>query len=150
MNQHLSRRRFAAQTSRAAIAGALLGFLEKGCGSSGGGTAGGTGPLTEVVIDLADPGYAALARAGGAAKVDVGTALPVIVSHLNDGSYAAFSSRCTHQGCQVPLPSSAGVIRCPCHGSRFDGAGRVTGGPATRDLPRVSLVQDGNVLTLRP
>ena len=146
MDPQLSRRRFAAQTSKAAVAGALLGFLEKGCGSSGGGTS----PLTEVVIDLADPGYAGLARAGGAAKVDVGTAFPAIVSHLAAGSFAAFASRCTHQGCQVPLPSSDGVIRCPCHGSRFDRAGRVTGGPATRDLPRVSLIQDGGVLTLRP
>lgn len=42
---------------------------------------------------------------------------------------------CTHLGC-VPLKGGeGGGWRCPCHGSQFDGSGRVTHGPAGTNLP---------------
>ncbi|MBE7212451.1 MAG: ubiquinol-cytochrome c reductase iron-sulfur subunit [Gluconacetobacter diazotrophicus] len=46
---------------------------------------------------------------------------------------------CTHLGC-VPRPDAAaggpGGLLCPCHGSRFDAAGRVlSGSPAQFNLP---------------
>ncbi len=41
---------------------------------------------------------------------------------------------CTHLGC-VPLRGGeAGGWRCPCHGSQFDNAGRLTRGPAATNL----------------
>ena len=45
---------------------------------------------------------------------------------------AAISTTCTHLGCIV-APSATG-FQCPCHGSRFDVDGNVTGGPAPKAL----------------
>ncbi len=45
----------------------------------------------------------------------------------------AISTTCTHLGCIV-APSETGFA-CPCHGSRFDQDGNVTGGPAPKPLP---------------
>jgi len=39
---------------------------------------------------------------------------------------------CTHLGCTVKIADTG--YACPCHGSTYDRYGRVTGGPAPRDL----------------
>jgi nitrite reductase/ring-hydroxylating ferredoxin subunit len=49
------------------------------------------------------------------------------------GRLAAFHARCPHLGCTVARVDD-GLLACPCHGSRFDGAGRRLGGPAPSDL----------------
>lgn len=46
----------------------------------------------------------------------------------------AFSATCTHSGCVVGAPDTSGNMVCACHGSRFDGAGRVLNGPAREPL----------------
>ena len=46
--------------------------------------------------------------------------------------FYAISSVCTHLGCNV-RHDQKGFI-CPCHGSAFDGLGRVVSGPAPRSL----------------
>lgn len=48
----------------------------------------------------------------------------------------AVSWRCTHQGCAVNAPEAqSGQMKCPCHGSTFDGrTGTVVAGPASRPL----------------
>jgi Rieske Fe-S protein len=46
----------------------------------------------------------------------------------------AYSAVCTHQACTVQAPDAEGVTVCNCHGSRFDGSGRVVRGPASEDL----------------
>lgn len=58
---------------------------------------------------------------------------------------AAISTTCTHLGCIV-APSATG-FQCPCHGSRFDVDGNVTGGPAPKPLAwfEVSLTPDGEL-----
>lgn len=58
----------------------------------------------------------------------------------------AFSARCTHLGCTV-RESGQGLL-CPCHGARYDRAGRVVVGPARRDLPwlAVRVLEGGTVL----
>lgn len=64
------------------------------------------------------------------------------------GGLYAMSAACTHQGCLV---SAAGTpekgLTCPCHGSRFDGNGAVTQGPASSPLQhyRVDLASDGTI-----
>jgi cytochrome b6-f complex iron-sulfur subunit len=58
---------------------------------------------------------------------------------------AAISTTCTHLGCIVGLSETG--FACPCHGSRFDQDGNVTGGPAPRALPwfKVSLAPNGEL-----
>lgn len=58
---------------------------------------------------------------------------------------AAVSTTCTHLGCIVSASETG--FACPCHGSRFDQDGNVTGGPAPRPLPwfKVSLAPNGEI-----
>lgn len=58
---------------------------------------------------------------------------------------AAISTTCTHLGCTVGLSETG--FACPCHGSRFDQDGNVTGGPAPKALPwyKVSLAPNGDI-----
>jgi Rieske Fe-S protein len=46
----------------------------------------------------------------------------------------ALSSNCTHRKCRLKAEKDRSFY-CKCHGSTFDPNGRVTAGPATRDLP---------------
>ena len=65
---------------------------------------------------------------------------------VRDGDrLAAISTTCTHLGCIVGLSDTG--FACPCHGSRFDQDGAVTGGPAPRPLPwfKVSLAPNGEL-----
>jgi len=65
---------------------------------------------------------------------------------VRDGNkLAAISTTCTHLGCIIGLSETG--FACPCHGSRFDQDGNVTGGPAPKPLPwfKVSLAPNGEV-----
>ncbi|HKI68419.1 MAG TPA: Rieske (2Fe-2S) protein [Verrucomicrobiae bacterium] len=53
--------------------------------------------------------------------------------HRN-GKLFALSAYCTHRRCKLTAEAD-GSFYCKCHGSTFDPAGNVTGGPARRDLP---------------
>jgi Rieske Fe-S protein len=46
----------------------------------------------------------------------------------------ALSSYCTHRKCKLEAESDRS-FNCPCHGSTFTPDGKVTEGPAKRDLP---------------
>lgn len=55
-----------------------------------------------------------------------------------EGGFHAISAVCTHLGCTVEH-TEAGEFTCPCHGSKFDAAGEVMGGPAPKGLVWVEL-----------
>jgi Rieske Fe-S protein len=54
------------------------------------------------------------------------------------GEVHEFSAVCPHLGCVVHWNAAERTFDCPCHGSRFDCAGKVINGPANSDLAPVS------------
>lgn len=72
----------------------------------------------------------------------------VVVTQPVKGTFKAFSSTCTHQGCQVTTVAS-GTIDCPCHGSKYSVKdGSVVAGPAPRPLPPKQITISGDSITL--
>ena len=65
---------------------------------------------------------------------------PCLLIRTGEGSYVAYSQKCTHLSCAV-FPSADGKrLECPCHEGYFAVAdGRVLQGPPPRPLPRVLL-----------
>jgi Rieske Fe-S protein len=57
------------------------------------------------------------------------------------GKLEALSSICTHRRCKVNVDADHSFF-CHCHGSTFDPNGKVTEGPATRDLPLLQTTTD--------
>ena len=53
----------------------------------------------------------------------------------------ALSSYCTHRKCKLTAERDH-TFYCECHGSTFDPAGKVTQGPATRNLPILPTISD--------
>jgi len=65
----------------------------------------------------------------------------LVLFHDEAGFYA-ISTTCTHLGCAVARSQDG--FACPCHGSRFDSQGNVTGGPAPRPLPWLEVSRAAN------
>ena len=63
------------------------------------------------------------------------------VHRRGDGSLQAVSAACTHLGCAVHWNSGEKSWDCPCHGSRFDTAGTVLHGPASKPLAAATLTE---------
>jgi Rieske Fe-S protein len=105
------------------------------------------GPIT---INLTDSNFKALTQTGGALKIpntfDGGK--PIIVVRSSESTVVAFSSKCTHLGCELPLPVN-NAITCPCHGAGFTAGGKVTNGPAKKDLMIFPATLEGSVITVR-
>jgi Rieske Fe-S protein len=59
------------------------------------------------------------------------------------GKLTAISSYCTHRKCKVSSESDH-TFACKCHGSTFSAEGKVTAGPAKRDLPYLPISTGGN------
>jgi Rieske Fe-S protein len=59
----------------------------------------------------------------------------------------ALSSICTHRKCKLDVEKDKS-FHCPCHDSTFDPGGKVTEGPAKRDLPvyQISTDEKGNLV----
>ena len=72
----------------------------------------------------------------------------VVVTQPAAGEFKAFTSICTHQGCEVSRVES-GVISCPCHGSQYSAAdGSVSRGPAAAPLAEVAVTVEGDQILL--
>jgi len=95
-----------------------------------------TGPI--------DLGKTALIPVGGG--VIFGNA-SVVVTQPTRGTFRAFSSTCTHQGCTVASVAD-GLIMCPCHGSEYSIVdGSVQQGPAPLPLPRKTItITNGDII----
>lgn len=108
-------------------------------GTDGGSGGGGIVPAGEALARTDD------VPVGGALSVTVDGA-ELLVTQPEEGTFAAFSAICTHQGCTV-APGD-GELLCPCHQSRYDLAtGAVLGGPAPAPLPEVPVTVDAGEVT---
>jgi Rieske Fe-S protein len=59
----------------------------------------------------------------------------------------ALSSTCTHLGCRVAWDAEASLLKCPCHGGRFDRDGNVKAGPPPTPLARFATkIEGGQVM----
>jgi Rieske Fe-S protein len=96
----------------------------------------------DIVIDLKNSSYAALANPGGSVSIR-----NVIVIN-SGGEFVALSNICTHQGCQVAYNSSQNRLVCPCHFSAFSITGSVLNGPAASPLRSYTISREGDVLTI--
>jgi nitrite reductase/ring-hydroxylating ferredoxin subunit len=122
--------------------------VNTGSGSSGStGTTGSTGASQN---SGGSAGGTALAKTsdipegGGKVFKDQG----VVVTQPAAGTFKAFSSKCTHQGCAVGSVAN-GVIVCPCHNSHFSAEdGSVKQGPATQPLPAAKITVSGEDIKL--
>ncbi|MER5882026.1 MULTISPECIES: Rieske (2Fe-2S) protein [unclassified Streptomyces] len=109
-----------------------------GDGGSGGKSSGGGAGGTELAKTTDIP------EGGGKVFADQG----VVVTQPAAGTFKAFSSKCTHQGCAVKGIAN-GVITCPCHGSQFSATdGSVKKGPATSALAAASITVEGESIKL--
>ncbi|MBV6478743.1 MAG: Cytochrome b6-f complex iron-sulfur subunit [Ignavibacteria bacterium] len=98
------------------------------------------GGITKV-INLSD--YPDLGSVGG--YVTIGK---VIVIRKSESNFLALSLKCTHKKCDVEYNGSS--FECPCHGSTYDGNGKVTNGPSTKNLKsyKTTFNSEENTLTI--
>lgn len=92
-------------------------------------------------INLSD--YPALSTVGGYA--DIGKAM---VFRTGESKFMTISTVCTHKKCDVDF--NGNDFECPCHGSTFTKTGKVTNGPATKNLKsyKTTYNADDNTLTI--
>lgn len=96
---------------------------------------------TTKVINLAD--YPDLASVGGSTIIG-----KTFVSRTGDTKFLALSMICTHKKCDVDYTGSG--FECPCHGSTYSSTGKVTNGPATKNLKsyKTTYNEADNTLTI--
>lgn len=130
------RRTVVAAVGAAGIACALTACSSSDDSSdSGKGSAGGSSVLAST-SDIPEGGGKIFSGAG------------VVVTQPTAGTFKAFSSTCTHQGCAVGSVAD-GVIVCPCHNSHFSVTdGSVKQGPATEALPAKKITVSGKSIKL--
>lgn len=82
-------------------------------------------------------------------RVDPAELSDEMKAHAANG-VIAFSSVCTHQGCDVTeYVASEKVLMCFCHFSKFNpGDGSVAKGPAAKSLPHVPLAEKDGLLVI--
>jgi Rieske Fe-S protein len=103
-------------------------------------------------LDLQEAAFKDLNEAGKGVYLPLGkNDKPLIVWRQSQTVVKAFSSKCTHKGCEVKLPKD-GELKCPCHWAKFGPDGKPTRGPAKTALPEYPAeLKDGKVIvTLKP
>jgi cytochrome b6-f complex iron-sulfur subunit len=58
----------------------------------------------------------------------------------------ALYQKCVHLGCRVPFCKQSQWFECPCHGSKYNGAGEYQLGPAPRGMDRFRLSLEGDTV----
>ena len=99
-----------------------------------------------------DGGFGGMVKAGTVEEFPLGSITLIqegrfYLHRLEDGSFLALWSRCTHLGCSVPWEETEDQFHCPCHGSLFSKVGEVEGGPAPRPMDTFPVtIENGEVI----
>lgn len=153
MNCKLSRREFLI---------AAAGTIAVGCGGCSLVEQNGEANAKTIVTVTAEKNADGSLRVSGGGRLQSGTVLVFnfppddethgVVFLTPEAELRALSTRCTHAACTVAWQSGGDkeILKCPCHGSRFDAAGQVLNGPAVLPLPRYAIRVEGDdaLLTL--
>jgi Rieske Fe-S protein len=130
-------------TRRTVLAGLTAG-LAAGCSSYGNSADSGTGTTSTPASGTALGKTTDVPVGGGTIYADA----KVVVTQPTAGTFKAFTSICTHQGCPV-ASVTGGTINCNCHGSKYAIAdGSVVGGPAPAPLAPKQIAVSGDTITL--
>ncbi|MCH8495247.1 MAG: Rieske (2Fe-2S) protein [Balneolales bacterium] len=96
-------------------------------------------------IDLSKSDATSLSSSGAWGLIAAAQTLVVNV----DGTFRAFTSVCTHSGCDRDWSFTNQQFICNCHGSRFNNRGEVVQGPASRDLREFTVSRSGDIVTIQ-
>ena len=147
-------RRLVVQALGLTAAASLLGL---GCGGDGGDDGNpdsGVDPLAgtmmcgaNLCVLLNDPANALLLDVEGSRVISLPNEKLLVVRRPMD-EFVVLSAVCTHAGCTVRYDAASDQAACPCHGSRFNLAGAVVNGPASRSLKRFTATYDATAQTV--
>lgn len=87
-------------------------------------------------------------KAGEAIAFQLADGKPGLVFVSSQNQLVAISAKCTHAGCTVEWKDGK-ELHCPCHGSRFDLAGKVLNGPATAPLAVYTARKEGDDVLIK-
>ena len=133
---------------------AYMGISVVGCSSSS------TGPEEEpegsgvdgltidgfvLTVNLSASSFSSLLSEGGKVLSLEGAFLAVNVDGEN---IRVFTNVCTHTRCTDQWSFSPNQFTCNCHGSTFNNAGEVTGGPANGDLTEYQVTRTNNTIVI--
>lgn len=141
-------RRFFVVTTGATVASSFT-----GCGGGGSSPSSPSTPPTPPPIsgEIRVPLMGVGETVSASANLVGGLQTPLAVTRVSQTDVVAISRVCTHEGCTVNLPTSAGAtLDCPCHGSRFRTSGQVVNGPAARPLFQFPARIQGNEVVITP
>jgi cytochrome b6-f complex iron-sulfur subunit len=91
------------------------------------------------VINLSD--YPELANVGGNTIIG-----KTYIARTGESKFLVLSLLCTHKKCEVEKADDG--FECPCHGSTYSSTGKVTNGPATKNLKSYKATYDADANTL--
>lgn len=74
----------------------------------------------------------------------------ILLANL-DGEYYAMGNKCTHRGCNLSKGILTGeIIKCPCHGSRFNiKTGEAVGGPAAKPEQKYQVKKEQDQIQIK-
>ncbi len=135
----MTRKEFIIKAGAVSALGAL-GLQLQSCSDDDGPTYGGGTGLT---VDLTDPPFDQIISRNWVLHPDEN----VLIVNWED-EIRAFTSVCTHSGCSRNWIFGRGTLTCRCHSSMFNHLGRVTAGPASKDLAEFEVVREGDILRI--
>lgn len=133
--------------ARRTFVGGSVGLVLAGCAGSSKKWEPKSVPVVDGLVELELSEYPELVTPGGMVALrPAGARRPVLVQRIENDQVRVLSLRCPHLGCTVRWDNDEQVLRCPCHGSRFDDRGSVLKGPAKDALPSYPSSMEGTVV----